>query len=90
MSDEKVVFISPRHEALSRHARTRLGDMLQRVQQRALSQLQLAIAQSMDQADDSFFAMANKAESSALQDLYFDAMREIRLKRRGLEQRFHP
>lgn len=89
MSDEKVVFISPRHEALSRHARTRLGDMLQRVQQRAVSQLQLAIAQSMDQADDSFFAMANKAESSALQDLYFDAMREIRLKRRGLEQRFH-
>ncbi len=33
------------------------------------------------QVDDSLFALADKAENNQLQNLYFDAMREIRLKK---------
>lgn len=40
----------------------------------------------LDRADDTFFELANKADSSQRQQLYFDAMRELRLKRGDLEK----
>lgn len=39
----------------------------------------------LDKTDDTFFELANKADSSRRQQLYFDAMRELRLKRLPLE-----
>ncbi len=39
----------------------------------------------LDKTDDTFFELANKADSSCRQQLYFDAMRELRLKRPRLE-----
>lgn len=41
-----------------------------------------------DHVDDALFEMADKAESNAAQNMYFEAMREIRLKRRGMELAF--
>ncbi len=38
-----------------------------------------------DRIDDAFFELANKADTSARQTQYFDAMREVRLKRESLE-----
>ncbi len=41
-----------------------------------------------DKTDDAYFELANKADSSLRQQLYFDAMREFRLQRHRLEQAF--
>jgi len=41
-----------------------------------------------DRVDDAFFELANKADSSQRQQRYFDAMRELRLKRPRLEREF--
>ncbi|MCC7120641.1 MAG: DUF1631 domain-containing protein [Gammaproteobacteria bacterium] len=42
----------------------------------------------VDRVDDAFFELANKADSSQRQQIYFDAMRELRLKRPQLERDF--
>ncbi len=42
----------------------------------------------VDRVDDAFFELANKADSSQRQQTYFDAMRELRLKRPQLEHEF--
>jgi len=44
--------------------------------------------QTLGQVDDVLFAMADKAENSVTQSLYFDAMREIRKHRKPIEKRF--
>lgn len=41
-----------------------------------------------DRADDTFFDLADKAENNAIQTLYFDAMRQLRLDRKDIEERF--
>ncbi len=42
----------------------------------------------LDNVDDTLFEMADKAETNAIQTMYFDAMREIRLKREQVERLF--
>lgn len=41
-----------------------------------------------DNADDLFFDFAEKVKSDAERNKYFDAMRDLRLQRKGIEQRF--
>jgi hypothetical protein len=41
-----------------------------------------------DQADDALFELADRASSNQEQNLYFESMRELRIKRRGIEKRF--
>lgn len=43
----------------------------------------------LDKVDDAFFDLANKADSSQRQQIFFDAMRELRLKRTELEAAFY-
>ena len=38
--------------------------------------------------DDALYEMANKSESNALQNIYFDSMRELRKQRSGIDRRF--
>lgn len=54
----------------------------------AANRLERAVTGVMDEADDALFAMADKAETNAAQALYFDAMREVRLKRPAIEGDF--
>lgn len=42
----------------------------------------------LDRADDALFELADRASSNATQNLYFESMREVRIRRRGLEQDF--
>ncbi len=42
----------------------------------------------LDRVDDALFRMAEKSETNQSQALYFDAMREVRLKRPGMAQTF--
>ncbi|SFR74782.1 Protein of unknown function [Marinobacter daqiaonensis] len=43
---------------------------------------------AFDAVDDSLFELANNARSNNEQNRYFEAMREIRIKRKGVEKRF--
>jgi hypothetical protein len=42
-----------------------------------------------DNLDDALYEMANKSESNALQNIYFDSMRELRKQRAGIDRRFN-
>ena len=39
--------------------------------------------------DDALYEMANKSESNALQNTYFDSMRQLRKQRSGIDRRFN-
>jgi hypothetical protein len=43
---------------------------------------------AFDAVDDSLFELANNARSNSEQNRYFEAMREIRIKRKGVERHF--
>ncbi|NWO05425.1 MAG: DUF1631 domain-containing protein [Alteromonadaceae bacterium] len=43
---------------------------------------------ALDAVDDSLFELANNSRSNNEQSRYFEAMREIRIKRKGIERRF--
>ena len=43
---------------------------------------------AFDAVDDSLFELANNARSNNEQNRYFEAMREVRIKRKGVEKRF--
>lgn len=55
---------------------------------RALERVAKALARAMDNVDDALFALADKASTNTLQAHYFDAMREIRIKRQEIEISF--
>ncbi|MCB1669359.1 MAG: DUF1631 domain-containing protein [Pseudomonadales bacterium] len=46
------------------------------------------LASCFERVDDTFFDLADRAENNTEQATYFDAMRLIRLGRKGIEQRF--
>lgn len=59
---------------------------LQRLQERCKPLLQQLVQTLFDHADDALFELADKAVSNVEQNLYFESMREVRIKRRGIEQ----
>jgi hypothetical protein len=66
-------------------ASERLPLRLANVQQKARLRLQDILARMFDQADDALFEMADRAGSNHEQNIYFESMRELRLRRRGIE-----
>ncbi len=66
-----------------------LAEPLKRVRELAIKELGIMLASLFDNADDALFELADKANSNADQTLYFDAMREVRIKRETMETLFH-
>lgn len=62
--------------------------LLDECKQIASARLPAVIQQVMNQADDTLFASAEKAESSTRQTTFFQAMRELRLQRGEIERAF--
>lgn len=62
--------------------------LLKESRNKALTTLTGLLAAMMDKVDDVLFEWAQKADDSNVQNTYFDAMREVRLKRRNIEQGF--
>ncbi|WP_297526796.1 DUF1631 domain-containing protein [Thiohalobacter sp.] len=62
--------------------------LLRECRELSLSRLGEALTRMMDGVDDALFELAEKAESNAQQTQYFDAMREVRLKRAAMEAAF--
>lgn len=59
--------------------------LLRECREVTIRQLSAALVRMMGKVDDALFELAEKAESNSVQSLYFDAMREVRLKRASME-----
>ncbi|MDF0730197.1 DUF1631 domain-containing protein [Pseudomonas entomophila] len=62
--------------------------LLLQVRDKAALQLRQGLQALFDNADDTLFEMADKAGASLDQHLYFEAMRDLRLKRKSIERGF--
>jgi hypothetical protein len=59
--------------------------LLRECREVTIRRLIAALVRMMGKVDDTLFELAEKAENNAIQSLYFDAMREVRLKRSSME-----
>lgn len=58
------------------------------VRDQAVLQLKLSMQALFDNADDTLFQMADRASSNGEQNAFFEAMRDLRLKRKSIESGF--
>lgn len=66
----------------------RLPVALTTVRDNSAQQLKTALQALFDNADDTLFEMADRATSNAEQNAFFEAMRDLRLKRKNIERGF--
>ena len=62
--------------------------LLHKCRASAMQRLSAAASGVMNKVDDTLFELADKAENNAIQTLYFDAMREVRIRRGSIETAF--
>jgi Protein of unknown function (DUF1631) len=88
-NDGKVV---PLHKVTTDQAThsplARLPVILLQVRDKAALQLRQGLQELFDNADDTLFEMADRARNDVQQNLYFEAMRDLRLKRKSIERGF--
>ncbi len=65
-----------------------LPPLLQSIVELSVDQLDAAVLRLLDAVDDHFFDLAEEAKSNSEQNVYFEAMRDVRVGRRGVEQSF--
>ncbi|WP_439887538.1 DUF1631 domain-containing protein [Pseudomonas sp. MBLB4123] len=88
-TDAKVVHLSKVASAQSPTSPVgRLPVALIQVRDKAAQQLKQALQALFDNADDTLFEMADRATSNAEQNAFFEAMRDLRLKRKNIERGF--
>ncbi|MDZ3993713.1 DUF1631 domain-containing protein [Pseudomonas sp. Teo4] len=83
--------VVPLAAAIDRGVRTPvpcLPMLLLQVRDKAALQLRKGLQDLFDNADDTLFEMADKAVERFDQNLYFEAMRDLRLKRKSIERGF--
>lgn len=88
-TDAKVVQLAkaaPEHSSTS--PRGRLPVALIPVRDKAVQQLKRSLQGLFDNADDTLFEMADRAASNGEQNAFFEAMRDLRLKRKSIERGF--
>src|SRR5690554_3972561 len=78
----------PEHNAAPHVALARLPAAMHALRDRARQQLQVMLRELFDRADDALFELADKATNNQEQNLYFDSMREVRIRRRSMETAF--
>ena len=84
----KVVHLNSQHSSAEKPRYGRQSALLQDLQARGKQRLMSLLYDMFDNTDDALFELADKAESNALQNLFFESMREVRIKRRGIENYF--
>lgn len=87
--DEKVVPLNKASaDPATQSPLARLPVVLLQVRDKAAQQLKEALQALFDNADDTLFEMADRAQSNSEQNLFFEAMRDLRLKRKSIERTF--
>ncbi|SDU81844.1 DUF1631 domain-containing protein [Pseudomonas mucidolens] len=66
----------------------RLPVILLQVRDKAAQQLDRGLQELFDNADDTLFEMADKARNNVDHNIFFEAMRDLRLKRKNFERGF--
>lgn len=88
-NDEKVVPLSKALPAQGANPPlARLPVVLLQVRDKAAQQLKDALQALFDNADDTLFEMADRAHNNSDQNTFFEAMRDLRLKRKSIERGF--
>lgn len=88
-NDENVVPLTKANPDLASHSPlARLPVVLLQVRDKAAQQLKDALQELFDNADDTLFDMADRAQSNSEQNNFFEAMRDLRLKRKSIERAF--
>ncbi len=87
-NDGKVVPLNKAAEQAAGAPLARLPVVLLQVRDKAAQQLKLALQALFDNADDTLFEMADKAQNNVDQNNFFEAMRDLRLKRKSIERGF--
>lgn len=85
-NDGKVVPINKARATPSPLAR--LPVVLLQVRDKAAQQLRQGLQELFDNADDTLFEMAEKSRSNVDHGIFFEAMRDLRLKRKNFERGF--
>lgn len=84
--------VVPLHKASTDQTTTsplaRLPVILLQVRDKAAQQLRHGLQELFDNADDTLFEMADRAQTNADQNTFFEAMRDLRLKRKSIERGF--
>jgi hypothetical protein len=84
--------VVPLHKAATDQANhsplARLPVILLQVRDKAAQQLRHALQELFDNADDTLFEMADRARNDVDQNIFFEAMRDLRLKRKNIERGF--
>lgn len=79
---------APDARRIERALLARLPAPVHAVQQKGKQVLAGLLRALFDKADDSLFELADRAANNQDQNLYFESMREVRLKRRAVETQF--
>lgn len=87
-NDGKVVPFKAATDQASRTPFARLPVILLQVRDKAAQHLRQALQTLFDNADDTLFEMADTAASNHERGLFFEAMRDVRLKRKSIERAF--
>jgi serine/threonine protein phosphatase PrpC len=88
MKQQKVVKMAD-HEAVRQHRRKRDSRaILDACQKLAVDHLIRALPAMMDKVDDALFDRVNQSENAADHSVYFDTMREMRLKRSDITEAY--
>ena len=93
-SNQKKVVKLNRHSAQrdsnvqDSHLLARLPAPFVAMNEKGKQALQQLLQGLFDSCDDTLFELADRADHNAEQNMYFEAMREIRIKRRGMELAF--
>ena len=66
----------------------RLPAAMHTLRDKARQQLQLLLRELFDKVDDAMFELADKANNNHDQNIFFDSMREVRIRRRAMETSF--
>ncbi len=88
-NDENVVPLTKANPDQAAHSPlARLPVVLLQVRDKAAQQLKDALQELFDNADDTLFEMADRAHNNSEQNTFFEAMRDLRLKRKSIERAF--
>lgn len=89
-STAKVVHLNPERALAPQQpiVLTRMPAVMHSVRDKARQQLQLILKDLFEQVDDALFSRADKATNNQDQNIYFDSMREVRIRRRAIEAGF--